>query len=211
MATVKERLEKARKKANKSIRSLQKGLHDAGVPGSSYANVHAYFRGRTKPPLEFIEAAAKELGANPEWLAFEKGWMTEDEQRAAEAEEAILAVVDPTHPEQLSAGPTPGRARWPFDYHEVARFAPILAWRELAAAEGGPSGRVVEEGIGAGILTRSGQIFAELQDAVMAPIRILDLPDPDLGDEAFNDYAVAVAQAVRYYARAHRMDAKEAD
>ena len=45
----------------------------------------------------------------------------------------------------------------------------------------------------------------------MAPIRILDLRDPDLGDEAFNDYAVAVAQAIRYYARAHRVDEEERD
>lgn len=211
MATVKERLERARIAAHKSIRSLQRDLYDAGIPGSSYANVHAYFRGKTKPPLEFIEAAAKELGANPEWIAFEKGWMTERERRAAEAEEEILRDADPTHPEQLSIGAMPGRPWWPFDYHEVARFAVIMAWRELVAAEGGPSGKVVEEGVGAGILTRSGQLFAELQNAVMAPIRILGLPQPDLEDEAFNDYAVAVAQAVRYYARAHRMDAKEAD
>ena len=94
METVKDRLEKARKAANKSIRSVQKGLHDAGVPGSSYANVHAYFRGRTKPTLEFIEAAAKELVANPEWLAFEKGWMTEREQQEAEAAAAILERED---------------------------------------------------------------------------------------------------------------------
>jgi hypothetical protein len=94
METVKERLGRALKEAKRSIRSLQQALHEAGHPGSSYANVHAYFKGRTKPPVEFIEAAAKELRANPEWLAFGKGWMTEREQREAEATAAILERED---------------------------------------------------------------------------------------------------------------------
>ena len=92
MGTVEGRLEKARKEANRSIRSLQQALHDkkVPVPGSSYANVHAYFKGRTRPTLEFIKAAAEELGVKPEWLAFGNGWMTEREQREAEAAAALL-------------------------------------------------------------------------------------------------------------------------
>ena len=96
METVGERLEKARKRATRSILSLQQALHDkrVPVPGSSYANVHAYFRGRTKPTIEFIEAAAKELGVNPEWLAFGKGSMTERDKREAEAAAALLERED---------------------------------------------------------------------------------------------------------------------
>ena len=90
METVGERL------ATRSIRSLQQALHDkrVPVPGSSYANVHAYFRGRTKPTLEFIEAAAEELGVNLEWLAFGKGAMTERDQREAKAAAALLERED---------------------------------------------------------------------------------------------------------------------
>ena len=68
--TIAERLTEARESAGRSIRSLQQELHAAGVSGSSYANVHAYLSGRTQPPVEFIDAAAKALCHNPEWLAF---------------------------------------------------------------------------------------------------------------------------------------------
>lgn len=65
-----DRLTKAKDKAGRSIRSLQRELHEAGVPGSSYANVYAYFKGRTTPSLEFLDAAARSLGVRAAWLAF---------------------------------------------------------------------------------------------------------------------------------------------
>jgi hypothetical protein len=84
MGTVQDRLEKARLKANRSIRSLQLELHDdLKVPGSSYGNVHAIFKGRTEPSLAFVEAAAKVLGARPAWIAFEDGEIDATRQAAA--------------------------------------------------------------------------------------------------------------------------------
>ena len=162
----------------------------------SYEAVRNYHHNR-EPTPSYLARVAEVFGFRLEWLVADWGEPTE-------AEGEFMGQEDPAHPKQLSVGATPGQPRWPFDYHEVARFALIIAWRELAAAEGGPSGKVVEEGVGAWTLTRSGQIFAQLQNAVMEPIRILGLPEPDPKDEAFNDYAVAVAQAIRHYARAHR-------
>lgn len=80
MKTVADRLQSARNHAGRSIRSLQKELHDAGVPGSSYANVHAYFGNKTPPPIEFLKSAAVLLGVRPAWLAFEDGEMTWERQ-----------------------------------------------------------------------------------------------------------------------------------
>lgn len=198
-----ERLEKVRARVGiPSLRAFWARLKEDWDDPVSYEAVRNYHHNR-EPTPSYLARVAEVFGFRLEWLVADRGEPTTAEQ--------VLIDVDPKHPEQLSCGPMPSRPRWPFDYHEVARFALIMVWRELAAAEGGPSGKVVEKGVGAGILTRSGQLFGEIHNAVMAPIRMLNLPEPDPQDEAFNDYAVAVAQAVRYYARAHRMDAKEAD
>ena len=81
--SIADRLKEAIKLANRSIRSVQRELHKAGVPGSSYANVHAYFSGKTQPSVGFLREAATALRVNPEWLAFERGHRTPEEADAA--------------------------------------------------------------------------------------------------------------------------------
>ena len=76
MKTVADRLQSARNYAGRSIRSLQQELHGAGVPGSSYANVHAFFGNKTPPSVEFLKATAAVLGVRAAWLAFDDGEMT---------------------------------------------------------------------------------------------------------------------------------------
>lgn len=78
--TIAERLQKARRRADRSIRSVQQELHDADVPGSSYANVHAYFSGKTTPSVEFLQAAARSFGVRLEWLITGEDPMTEAER-----------------------------------------------------------------------------------------------------------------------------------
>lgn len=64
------RLNRARERAGRSIRSLQMELEAAGIDGCSYPNVHAYMKGKTTPSLDFLTAAGKALNVRPAWLAF---------------------------------------------------------------------------------------------------------------------------------------------
>ena len=98
MDTIGGRLKKATKRRRRSIRSFQRALHADGIRGSSYANVHAYFGGTTQPPVEFLTAAAAELGVRPAWLAFGELPESPVDEPVREAErksaQEIFAEVD---------------------------------------------------------------------------------------------------------------------
>jgi hypothetical protein len=97
MRKVSERLELQLAKGGHSIRWLALELERREVNGSSYGNVYAVAKGKTQPSLELIEAMAAVLGVNVEWLAFERGHVTDE--HAAE-----------------SASPASARSSWPWEH-----------------------------------------------------------------------------------------------
>ena len=87
------RLKLALERRERSIRSFQRALHDQRIHGSSYASVYQYVQGRTSPPLEFLEGAAKELAVRVSWLVSGEGLMgVEDKERHFGEELADLIV-----------------------------------------------------------------------------------------------------------------------
>ncbi len=70
------------RQGRRTILSFQQALYARDVHGSSYASVHAYMKGRTTPPLEFLEGAAEELEVRLAWLVAGDGEMTEAEMTA---------------------------------------------------------------------------------------------------------------------------------
>ena len=85
-----ERFDQALKNAGKKIRPFHEELANSekwsDVPGSSYSMIHRYLRGKSTPPVEFIEAAADMLGVNAPWLAFGTGPRDQNETLAQEKE-----------------------------------------------------------------------------------------------------------------------------
>lgn len=75
-----DRLWRARQLRGRSIRSLQKALEMKGTPGGSYASVHAYVTGKTRPRRDWLLAASEVLGVRFEWLADAEGEMTVEEE-----------------------------------------------------------------------------------------------------------------------------------
>ncbi len=81
MGAIQERLRRALDEQGYTIRKLHLTLKERDVPGSkSYASVHGYLQGGTMPGLEFLEAAANELGVRLAWLVAGEGEMTAQEQ-----------------------------------------------------------------------------------------------------------------------------------
>jgi len=74
------RLDEALAIAGKTIRGFHGEISQGDVPGSSYPVIHRYLRGKTTPPIEFIDAAAGLLGVRRAWLAFGEGEPTEVEE-----------------------------------------------------------------------------------------------------------------------------------
>ena len=92
-----KRLKQALDRRERSIRNFQQALYDQHVHGSSYASVHQYVKGRTLPPLDFLEGAAKELDVRVSWLVSGEGLMgVEDEER--DFEEALADLIIQRHP-----------------------------------------------------------------------------------------------------------------
>ena len=62
-----------------TIKWLQAEMEKADVPGSKYSNVQRYVAGtaQKRPPLEWLEGAAKVLDVRPAWLVFDDGPMRE--------------------------------------------------------------------------------------------------------------------------------------
>ena len=71
-----------------SVRGLAKEMSSryAHLRGSSYGGIRQYVEGKIESPRgELLQAMADELGVRPEWLAFNKGLMTEREEQAQKA------------------------------------------------------------------------------------------------------------------------------
>jgi predicted TIM-barrel fold metal-dependent hydrolase len=65
-----------------SVKAFQERMQARGVKGGTYASVHSYVKGDAEPSLDFIVAAAEELGVLPAWLAFDIPPRTELEREA---------------------------------------------------------------------------------------------------------------------------------
>lgn len=128
---VSDRLTKARERAGRSIRSLQKELEKQKVPGSSYANVYAYMSGKTTPSLDFLAATAEALNVRVAWLAFDEGPMTDTDavtepatRRAteveAEIEDALVAAFPAIERISKGSGAVPVWNAWSHVYDATA-------------------------------------------------------------------------------------------
>lgn len=84
LAAVAARLSQLMKASGVTVRELQARLEAEGVEGSKYSNVRRYVAGEGKspPPLEWLDAAARGLRARAAWLAFGDGEPTEGEEGA---------------------------------------------------------------------------------------------------------------------------------
>lgn len=66
-----------------TVSDFQRRLEAEGVEGSKYSNVRRYVAGEGKSPpaLDWIDGAARVLGARPAWLAFGEGEPTDEGER----------------------------------------------------------------------------------------------------------------------------------
>jgi transcriptional regulator with XRE-family HTH domain len=82
-----------------SVRAFHRAMRDSGVRGSSYPTIHGYLQDRTKPTLEFLEAAAGVLGVRLDWLRSGEGPLSDGGPRGiqgigdAEARRVHLLVL----------------------------------------------------------------------------------------------------------------------
>jgi hypothetical protein len=174
------RLRRALENRGRSIRSLQQQLNQMGIAGSSYPNVHAYFAGRTQPSIAFLAAAGTALEVNPEWLAFNKGYMTDADaiaERGTDVPEIDGNVLDAL------------RESFPAIGRRTSGAALSAAWRtwnhvcDSDAQKRGRSGDFIETARRVG-------------DAMQAPLSALGVKHRDLSEWQLGVYAALVSQAL---------------
>jgi transcriptional regulator with XRE-family HTH domain len=161
--------------------------------GSSYGGIRSYVEGRVlNPRVELLRAIAGVLGVRPEWLAFDDGEMTlEDEVARATAPESWIKGGGSIRDLVERFGDWPDAALHATYTLLVERYTPA----ELAEYIEGPDGRKV---------MRAFAVRAQLVKAVLDPLVTLGfLPVERSRTEAADDYIAAVSLAIRQYARAH--------
>lgn len=193
-----ERLQRALAKGPRpmSIRQLGSEMKKAypDLRGATYGGVRQYVAGNIQNPrIELLRAIAEVLQVRPEWLAFGEGEMTEKAQRVAEAAQQAAAPA-------LSQ--IPGATNAPLD--DFAGAALTATWKTLSGRYSRDElSEKVEEGEGPVTVSEpipfTLYLYARLHHAVLQPLAFLGL-DIERGD-ALNDYASAVAVAIRQYAR----------
>lgn len=191
--TTAERLERVREERGyQDLRSFWRDLvkpfeGDEGYD-ISYDAARTYHVEGRQPPAAYLARVAKVFGVRLEWLVTGEGQPTESEEVLFRAVTPQGAV--PAGPRHLALG-------------RHATNALLEAWAELAKPHSGRLGQVPGE---TG-LTLAGHIWQDTQKAVRAPLDATGLPVPDRIDDAFNDFAVSVAEAIRRYARTVRKTA----
>jgi transcriptional regulator with XRE-family HTH domain len=189
--TIGMRLETARKARGISIRQLQISLRNRKGPveGSSPDSVYAYFEGRRKPPVEFLEAAARELGVRAAWLTHEDGGMTADEDTIREAGAALLeSTQQQSELSRLIAESVPELLGWP----RAARAVFLETWTRYFSGFSKPLGTTEYQ---------MGKVAQRLYGLVTRPL----LVEPGLRrpfgsgfetSEGFEDYLLLSMQAL---------------
>jgi hypothetical protein len=143
--------------------------------GSTRAMIHRYLSG-AQPPADFLEAAADQLGLNPEWLAFGRGEPTTTD--ATVAEEGRRTVGDAVWEHFVEgAGFTPP---------DTLRHVAFLLWRRRASAF------EKDGGLPVGHFDPARQVGV----ALFAPLRALGLNPALFHPQQVEAYALAAMPAV---------------
>lgn len=188
--------------ARMSIRSFAKAMkkREPRPRGSTRAMIHRYLEAGADgplPPSDFIEAAADELGLNPEWLAFGKG-------EPDEGREAVAGVsAEREAPGDVNRRLRALKLKW--DVLKGLGFRPpelpdepgLLAWAKKANLAALPHWLPLL----AEVERRTGRGGEDIGQALRGPLIALD-PDLDMSDEMdptfrlapwLDDYITAMA------------------
>jgi transcriptional regulator with XRE-family HTH domain len=179
------RLKRALTERGRSIRALQQELEGAGLPGSSYGNVHAYVSGKTQQPLEFLLAAAKVLSVNVAWLAFDVGYITEEEEIIAAAAQAERDLED--HDDVLNTL----ESSFPVVEPGGSYFHMTSTWSHVLGAD------FIKRGQAADSKDNHRETARRVGEALYGPIRALGIDPGELSRWQVETYTALVAQAIQ--------------
>jgi hypothetical protein len=153
-------------------------LHEAGVPGSSYANVHAYFGGKTQPTVEFLQAAAGALAVRPAWLAF-----GEDEPTAVEQALVKMGGALDEHDKRIA---TMIREKLGADVSGsvvVAVKSCVMRYAASVDPDGSPG---------------ASEAWGAFVGAVAAPLHHLEVDPSTVPPAKYRHYVSTIAEALRF-------------
>lgn len=212
----------------RSITWFQGELEAAGVGGSKYSNVQRYVAGKGKsaPPLEWIEGAARTLGVRAAWLAFEDGAMTAAEEaqwaEAADASRAAAPAVEDLLAPRLRRRVLEGIGLPPWDVERGASLVPSWVaplaevWLRLVGAEAphpeAAIGRALRGPIEALGIDVEELEAPELADYVLAMVPALLVLADERGRQgrAFSSYVDGLPEDERRHLEAEREARQEA-
>lgn len=125
-----ERLRAAIERSEYSIRAFQRAMEAKDVSGSTYPTINAYLKDESTPSLEFMEEAADLLAVRPEWLAFERGEPTTEQEENAQylrfAERPDLTDFDIEDAFSYFPDPKEAKRRYRSEVRAIARFSQTL-------------------------------------------------------------------------------------
>lgn len=201
-----------------SVRELARRIQ-AKYPllrGSSYGGVRQYVEGSVRNPrIELLRAMADVLRVRPDWLSFDNGAMTEQQEAVRRAQEGAGDEQEPNWRSDLmivqdTFGETQGR----LVNDPVIRMVVLGAWGRLLKEGLYPQPQV--SGIG-GLLGGYGEaessdaaptsfhdVGTYLGQALRAPFLRLQLHPDDLTDEEMLDYVTMICQGLGRLADAQR-------
>ena len=173
---------------------------EVSIPGANRAMVQRYLGGAAEPSVGFLAHAADVLGCRAEWLAFDRGARTDEEEAARLG---VTASLQPTLPE-----PEPIQASTPEEmlHERFPGFESLPAWAKENVREA--CRRIAEDQLSTRDLDETALERARIEEEMYAAFyvaRALSVPLERPGvDWSFiwphqrGLYAAAVAQGLMY-------------
>lgn len=205
-ATIGERLEHVREHIAEApnLRDFWRRLLEHEDPPISepfsYDAVRTWHADR-EPPISYVTRVAEVFDMTLHWLLTGRDPMTVQaalDNHFREVEREVARRLEEEReegPRPYFIGGVPGQEVMPMD--DLTRNGLIAVWQEVVRLRDEELGEILENG-----RTRGGQLWYDLQRAVAMPLNVLELPLPTERYDPFDDYAVAVAVALRRYVRA---------
>ena len=186
---------------------------DASVSGQTAIYKYVRGEGRTPPPADFLEDAARVLGVRAAWLAFDDGEITEEQEKYRIEEEAVVTaatIEEDGEAERAALGPGWTKALSVALEEELGGRVPPVAhavvahhWRRIHNTA------LSVEGV------RPMDILPCLARSIAAPLREFDIKMADLARDARADYVMgvvpAVAKAADFFLRKKEQERHEAN